>query len=346
MKALKNTGIRRGAVGVIILLALLVSIPAALWAQLPCPIRLGDVGSTVEGVRFINANADNYADLDMATCGDLDGDGLDDFQFSFRCADSTLGLYKLVSGNAFEIGSDGVYDLNPEGDRRNPNAVGISVGYCGDVTGDGLNDILFGAPNIQAEGAAYVVTNQTIQALTKEEKIVSIDWIEANYGVRIAGIAKDDDCGWVVSGAGDFNGDGINDVLIGASAADINGKENAGEVYLIFGGPQLGVCGQLEPERLSGADGVRIQGTEAYGFAGWSIAAAGDLNADGYDDIIIGAPHEDASGENSGAVYIVYGGPTLGAGGKFSLAHSKSFQVFLDDLSRRHQIIRHILIMT
>lgn len=122
--------------------------------------------------------------------------------------------------------------------------------------------------------------------------------------VRVDGAAADDLAGRWVAGAGDLNGDGRDDVIVGAPAADDNGRNSSGSAYVVFGSasPVNVDLGSL------GSAGFRIDGAVANDWAGMSVAGAGDLNGDGRDDVIVGAYTAGNNGRgNSGSAYVVYG---------------------------------------
>ena len=133
-----------------------------------------------------------------------------------------------------------------------------------------------------------------ISTLTTAEGII----IQGDVGIE-AGVS--------VSNAGDINGDGIDDVIIGASSGD-DGGSNAGEAYIIYGGTNLS---NIDLTTLTSSQGLIIQGDAAGDNAGRSVSAAGDINGDGIDDVIIGAPNGDDDGNAAGEAYIVYGGTNL-----------------------------------
>ena len=112
-------------------------------------------------------------------------------------------------------------------------------------------------------------------------------------GITIFGADAGDQSGFPVSSAGDVNGDGFDDLLIGAFFADAsgNGKYNAGESYVIFGGDSLPTT--IDLANL-GADGITIFGADACDYSGISVSGAGDVNGDGFDDLLIGAFFADA----------------------------------------------------
>ena len=114
----------------------------------------------------------------------------------------------------------------------------------------------------------------------------------------------DDGAGFSVAGAGDVNGDGYDDILIGARNND-DGGSNAGQTYVIFGNES----GWAMDTNLSKAD-ASFWGEDEGDRAGWSVAGAGDVNGDGYDDILIGAYYNDEGGSNAGQTYLVLGKPS------------------------------------
>ncbi|WP_036532915.1 integrin alpha, partial [Neosynechococcus sphagnicola] len=103
----------------------------------------------------------------------------------------------------------------------------------------------------------------------------------------INGRTGGDASGHSVSSAGDINGDGIDDLIIGAVRADPNGKTNAGQSYVVFG-TTSGFSSTLNLSTLNGSNGFVINGINASDFSGQSVSGAGDVNGDGIDDLIIG----------------------------------------------------------
>lgn len=146
--------------------------------------------------------------------------------------------------------------------------------------------------------------------------------INGYNGLRIVGIDGSDGSGYSVSDAGDINGDGYDDFIIGAERADPDGRTDASESYIIFGSASLG--NQYAPtlflEDLNGTNGFVIKGIDNDDRAGNSVSSAGDVNGDGYDDIIIGAQRADGGGvTDAGEAYIVYGGASFSSSLELSL---------------------------
>ena len=109
-----------------------------------------------------------------------------------------------------------------------------------------------------------------------------------------------------VSSAGDINNDGYDDIIIGAGYADPNG-DDAGESYVVFGKASGTYSASLELSSLNGTNGFVINGIDESDYSGSSVSSAGDINNDGYDDIIIGANEADPNGGSSGESYVVFG---------------------------------------
>ena len=112
-----------------------------------------------------------------------------------------------------------------------------------------------------------------------------------------------------MSGAGDINGDGLADLIIGAEDAAPNGKDRAGESYVVFG-RSGGFEAALELSALDGTNGFVINGIDERDRSGRSVSGAGDVNGDGIDDLIIGAPSAGPNGnKDAGESYVVFGRP-------------------------------------
>ena len=124
------------------------------------------------------------------------------------------------------------------------------------------------------------------------------------YGFRSGGWS-----GHAVSTAGDVNGDGFDDVMIGAFGADPNGINSAGETYVVFG-KAAGFPVIFNLRDLDGINGFTIQGEASRDNVGYSVSSAGDVNGDGLDDMVIGA--REAGPKNSGVGYVVFGSNNFG----------------------------------
>src|SRR4028119_877845 len=131
--------------------------------------------------------------------------------------------------------------------------------------------------------------------------------LNGSNGFAINGIAAGDRSGRSVSSAGDVNGDGFDDLIIGANRADPNGNYWAGQSYVVFGS-NSGFGAGLDLSTLNGSNGFAINGIAADDWSGSSVSSAGDVNGDGFDDLIIGAYRADPNGiTNAGQSYVLFG---------------------------------------
>ena len=118
--------------------------------------------------------------------------------------------------------------------------------------------------------------------------------------------------GWSVSGTGDINGDGIDDLIIGAWGAEPNGKSRAGETYVVFGSNEE-FAASFNLSTLDGSNGIVFNGIDSRDYSGWSVSGAGDINGDGIDDLIIGAFFADPNDKSkAGETYVVFGSRAFG----------------------------------
>jgi Ca2+-binding RTX toxin-like protein len=270
-----------------------------------------------QGFRIIGSEYESIG-RSVSAAGDVNGDGRMDFLIGVSNAGSNgnwlAGSTYLIYGS--DSGADvDLANLSPSQgiriDGEFESQSGFSVSAAGDVNGDGLADIIIGAPEPlyysgQGGGSAFVVFGKT-GGLSD----IDLANLAPSDGFRINGAAVGDKAGYSVSSAGDFNGDGFDDVIIGAPDADPDGNTDAGSAYVIFG--KASGFGDIDLANLSAADGFRIDGPSGVqgnlGFSipahlGTSVAGAGDINGDGYSDIVVGAPGYSLT---EGAAYVIYG---------------------------------------
>ena len=281
-----------------------------------------------KGFALTGVSDGDDAGRSVSGAGDVNGDGFDDLiigapdrttsngSFSgqsyvvFGAADgfpAKLDLSSLDGGDGFAL----------KGASRHETS-GYSVSGAGDVNGDGLDDIIIGAPHQNRNpGRSFVVfgTDDGFPAKLNLRVLDGSNGFAVNGVVApnpsIPSILEESGTGHSVSGAGDFNGDGFDDILIGAPNRTTSNGNFSGQSYVVFGADG-GFPAALELAELDGFNGFALSGVVKQGFSGGSVSAAGDVNNDGYDDIIIGDRRvETNGGKGTGQSYVVFGGPLL-----------------------------------
>ena len=272
----------------------------------------GTNGFVINGI-----DGDDYSGSSVSSAGDINNDGYDDIIIGAQSADpngdysgesyvvfgkatgfsASLGLSSLNGTNGFVINGIDAYDYS-----------GFSVSSAGDINNDGYDDIIIGAyladPNSDDAGESYVVFGKAAGSYSASLELSTLD---GTNGFVINGIDGYDNSGFSVSSAGDINNDGYDDIIIGARFADPNGDDASGESYVVFGKASGTYSASLELSSLNGTNGFVINGIDAYDNSGYSVSSAGDINNDGYDDIIIGAYLADPNGDDAGESYVVFG---------------------------------------
>ena len=236
-----------------------------------------NVFSGADGLTLFSLSGTSYQEgfgASVSGTGDVNGDGFDDFIVGAYRADHSApdaGRATVYSG----VDGSVLYAI----DGANAGDwFGRSVSGAGDVNGDGLDDFIVGAPNRVAplyEGSAYVYSGATGSVL-----------------YAIDGSAVNDHFGSSVSGAGDVDGDGFDDFIVGADGERWSGPRTGGAT--VFSG-------------RTGAVLHAFRGPMAGSVFGCSVDGAGDVNDDGFADLIVGAPLDDSNGSDSGSTFVYSG---------------------------------------
>ncbi|MGL1922598.1 MAG: FG-GAP-like repeat-containing protein [Hyphomicrobiales bacterium] len=270
------------------------------------------------GFRLDGGGIADYSGVSVANAGDVNGDGYDDIIIGANGAENNSGSSYVVFGNKNgydptldldNLGLNG-FEIGGEVGAAGHDYSGGSVASAGDVNGDGYDDIIIGATHadgsVDTSGNAYVIYGRF------NNTDIDLSLLNGYSGSKISGVSVGNLTGGSVSSAGDINGDGYDDIIIGAANADYNGRANSGSSYVVFG-QKNGLGPNFILSAMDGSDGFRIDGGKAVDLSGTSVSAAGDVNADGYDDLIVGAYAADDGGVTSGSTYIIYGGTQFSA---------------------------------
>ncbi len=238
------------------------------------------------GWTAVGENTGDLFGLSVGAAGDVNGDGYTDVIVGAPGWDDgaqlNAGTVYVYHGSPGGLSATADWEY-PYGQNANGN-YGRSVGAAGDVNGDGFDDIIIGEPYVSSNTGRVYIFDGSASGLNNSSPSI------------ISGEAAGDLYGYSVGTAGDVNGDGFDDVIVGAHGSDSNGAD-AGKVYLYYGAPG----------GLNAAAAWTGRGNAASDYYGVAVGTAGDVNGDGYADIIIGAHGSNSNGINSGRAYLYLG---------------------------------------
>ncbi len=269
--------------------------------------------SNLNGKNGFRLNGENVGDSlgnSVSNAGDINGDGIDDLIVGASHADTDIfgsGASYVVFGKT--SGFESILNLSGiNGDNGfqliGGNRLGYSVSGAGDINGDGFDDLIIG--NTKGSygdyaGTCYVIFGKS----SKFDALLNISSLNGDNGFRLSTSHYHSVLGDSVSSAGDVNGDGFDDLIVGDPYAYANGYYS-GSSYVVFG-KASGFSAEINLSNLNGKNGFRMDGTARGEQFGTSVSSAGDVNGDGFDDVIIGAPGASSNGILSGSSYVIYG---------------------------------------
>lgn len=226
----------------------------------------------------------------ISTAGDVDNDGCSDLLIGlpgWSNGETGEGRVLLVRGSKTGMVPPGGWTVES---NQADAGLGTNVSTAGDVNGDGYDDVLVAAPYYEhgnvSEGKVWCYLGGP------SGLAATANWTKE-------GTSDNARFGGALCAAGDVNGDGYDDVVVASPDFGVS-QPGEGSIYLYLGGPS----------GLSTSTAWSKEGNQTGAHLGYSLAPAGDVNADGYDDVIIGAPSYNNATDDSGAAWIYLGGPT------------------------------------
>ncbi|SDG67010.1 Por secretion system C-terminal sorting domain-containing protein [Dyadobacter soli] len=250
---------------------------------------------------FESNQADTRLGNAVASAGDVNGDGYDDIVIgAFSSGSTDNGSSFIFYGSTTGIKLD--FSTHITGVQPYEN-LGWAVAGIGDINGDGFSDVAIGSPYHNGDGVVYVyygssngVDNAFISTI-----------IGNQAGTALA-------FGYSLSSAGDVNGDGFSDLVVGAPYyVDQLNMHFVGEALIYIGSPQ-----GIQP------DPIEFDVSKSYNddYVGFSVSGGGDVNGDGYSDVLVGAPNYDWSYQDNDAAFVHYGNSALGIRNNLRLYNS------------------------
>jgi hypothetical protein len=264
----------------------------------------------INGFRLDGIDSNDQSGFSVSSAGDVNGDGFDDVVVGSRRANGYVGEVYVVFGNGSGFDASlALSSLNGTNGFRllgiDPEDFGGKVGAAGDINGDGFSDLVIGA--YTADRGGYTQAGEAYIVFGSDAAFAStlhLSALDGSDGFMVQGYLSGDWTGGSVSTAGDINGDGYDDVLIGSHGVEGAGYAfGAGGTYVLFGhGSTFGAV--VAASSLSGSSGFRVEGHQSSDKSGFAVSALGDVNGDGLDDFIVGAP---GAADYAGKTYVVFG---------------------------------------
>ncbi|HMQ70128.1 MAG TPA: FG-GAP-like repeat-containing protein, partial [Ignavibacteria bacterium] len=212
--------------------------------------------SELSSIIFTSDTIKSAFGISVSSAGDVNGDGFSDIIVGASSYNSGTGRAYIFFGG---LTMDNIADVTLIGNNILQCAFGSSVSTAGDVNGDGFSDVIVGAGNyVSNTGKAYIYYGGSP--------------MDSIYDKTMTGESIQNHFGSSVSSAGDVNGDGFSDVIVGA----FRYNNYTGKAYIYFGGSPM-----------NGVVDITLTGNTTGGYLGYSVSNAGDVNGDGFSDVII-----------------------------------------------------------
>jgi len=257
----------------------------------PAAIDLAELDGT-QGFVVHGAVPGERAGFDVSAAGDVNGDGIGDLVVGTSAREGRGRAYVVYGAARFPAALDLAALRGGEGCTILGDRCGESVAAAGDVNADGAGDLVVGAPFADPGGRADAGETYVVFGRRGGLGHVDLAALEPGAAVVVRGIAAGDRTGDSVCGDLDLNGDGVDDVAIGADRAGPRGCANAGAVYVIFGS-RAGLPATIDLAELDGSNGFAALGSDEGDRFGECVARAGDVNGDRIDDLIAGGSNLD-----------------------------------------------------
>ncbi|MEM8790710.1 MAG: Ig-like domain-containing protein [Pseudomonadota bacterium] len=268
----------------------------------------GRNGFAIEGLE----SGDNLGTR-IARLDDINGDGVGDFAITAYDSTGPGRVFVIFGqdggfGSGFDLATlDGTNGFEVTG-SENPDIVNpgrFGTGLAGaDLNGDGFDDLIIGAPNLSTSVYSYGKSYVLFSSADGFEASISVDELNGTNGFALSG-HEESRSGQSIASAGDFNYDGVEDIIIGAPGTVLGSSDyGEGSAFVVFGSTEARPA-EILLENLNGSDGIALTGEVDFEQAGFSVSGGGDFNGDGIADVIIG----NAYAENSytGLTYVVFG---------------------------------------
>ena len=258
--------------------------PAANIFGIPLASLNGSNGFRLDGVAAVDISGRS-----VSSAGDINGDGFDDIiigapQF-FGGSGTGNGAAFVVFGSSSGFSAsldlstlDGTTGFRVNGVTAN-SRTGQIISSAGDINGDGLADLAIGAPSAASGGSTYVVFGKT----SAFSATLDLSTLDGSTGFALNAVSGGDSLG-VVEAPVDINGDGYDDLIVGAGGNAGGGGGNSGSTYVVFG-KSSGFSASLSTTSLDGTTGFRLDGVATQDSAA-RASGAGDVNGDGFEDIV------------------------------------------------------------